>query len=688
MKRAPLPAGLRPYVPFLVYLLVLALLMPKAKKFDYEYRSGAPWKYDSLVSEFDFPIYKTDEQMMRELSEAELSAVPYFKFSEEVAARSLKAAESLSLGAADSIRPRLVNALRRVYRQGIIPDDFSKEDRRLALSEDLIYIQRGKRAGKYPISEIFRLSQARAQVAGELRFAFPGAPIDSVFSAAGVLELVEPNLLFDRQMTEMVHSDEQHDIAPTQGFMPAGSLIVSEGEIVTAEIVQLLDSYKKEYEATMGSDLPSAWIWLSTVILALLLTCLLFGTVYFADAGLFSRNGELYYIVFVALLCAVAVLLLDRVGVRDWVYLVPFCLFALYLTAFFPDRTTAPVYAASLLPMAVFLPQGMIIYVLYLLAGYLAIILFRRFNKGWKQFVMALAIFLVVGGGYLVLRSAGMLNGLLARDLMYIFGASIFTVAFYQLIFVFEKMFGLLSVAKLEELTDTNNKLLRNLELKAPGTFQHSLQVMSMADACARAIGANEYLVRAGAMYHDIGKMANPQCFIENESLVADSEEKASYHAGLTPRQSARDITRHVTDGVEMARKDRLPEAVIQFILTHHGDNCMRFFYDKYLDEGGDPSAEADFRYQGTRPVSKEQVILMLCDSIEAASRTLKEHTPQSYSDFVERIVGGKAAEGQLSEAEITIRELNTVKDVLKGYLAQIYHERVDYPKRNNDPNE
>ena len=685
MKKHPLPSGFRSYFPFLIYLLVLAILMPKARKFDYEYRSGAPWKYDSLVSEFDFPIYKTDEQMMKELSEAELSAIPYFKYSEEVAARSLRSAESLSLGAGDSIRPLLLNALRRVYRQGVLPDDFSKEDRRLALSEDLIYIQRGKRVAKYPLSEVFRLSQARSQVAGEVRAAFPDSPVDSLLTVAGVAELIEPNLLFDRQMTENVHSDEQHDIAPTQGFMPAGSLIVSEGEIVTAEVAQLLDSYKKEFESNMGSDLPSAWIWLSSFILALLLTSLLFGAVYFADADLFNRKGELYYIVFVAILGAVAVLLLDRYGSRDWLYWVPFCLFALYLTAFFPNRTVAPVYAASLLPMAVFLPQGVIHYVLYLLAGYVAVKLFDRFNKGWKQFLMALAIFLVVGGGYLALRSAGMLTGLWARDLMYIFWASIFTVAFYQLIFVFEKIFGLLSVAKLEELTDTNNRLLRDLELKAPGTFQHSLQVMSMADACARAIGANEYLVRAGAMYHDIGKMANPQCFIENESLVAEGEEKASYHAGLTPRQSARDITRHVTDGVEMARKERLPDAVIQFIETHHGDNCVRSFYNKFLNEGGDPSAEADFRYRGTKPRSKEQVILMLCDSIEAASRTLKEHTPQSFSDFVERIVGAKVAEGQLSEADITIRELNTVKDVLKAYLAQIYHERVVYPKRNNE---
>ena len=495
---------------------------------------------------------------------------------------------------------------------------------------------------------------------------------------------MEPNLSFDRQMTELVHSDEQHDISPTQGYVSAGSLIVSEGEIVTAEVSQMLDSYKREYDANMGSDVPSFLIWLSTFVLALILTMLLFWTVFYADDGLFGRQKELWYIVFVALLCAVAVLLLDRFGGNETLYLVPFTLFALYLQAFFPDRTIAPIYAVSLLPMAVFLPQGVTNYLLYALAGLVSIKLFPRFNRGWKQFLMALCVFVLVGGGYLVLRSAGLMSGILARDLVYIFIGSLLTVAFYQLIFVFEKLFGLLSVTRLEELTDTNNKLLRSLELKAPGTFQHSLQMMSMADAAARAIGANVYLIRAGAMYHDIGKMANPQCFIENESLVS-GEEGARYHAGLSPRQSARDITRHVPDGVEMARREHLPEPVVRFILTHHGDNLVRSFYNKYLNEGGDPAEDADFRYQGVRPSSKEEVILMLCDSVEAASRTLKDHSPQSFSDFVERIVAAKEDEGQLSQADITVRELNSVKDVLKSYLGQVYHERIAYPKRNDE---
>ena len=227
-----------------------------------------------------------------------------------------------------------------------------------------------------------------------------------------------------------------------------------------------------------------------------------------------------------------------------------------------------------------------------------------------------------------------------------------------------------------------SNPLIRELEQKAPGTFQHSLQVMNMVDAVARAVGANADLVRAGALYHDIGKMNNPLCFIENESLVS-RDGIPGYHTGLTPEQSARDIIRHVVDGVEIAQKHRLPDAIVDFIRSHHGTTTTGYFYAQFLRAGGDPGLAGEFRYPGVKPISKEQIILMLCDSVEAASRTLTEYTPEAYSAFVERIVAGKMEEGQFDNADISISELGIVKDTLKQYLAQIHHERVVYPQRN-----
>ena len=227
------------------------------------------------------------------------------------------------------------------------------------------------------------------------------------------------------------------------------------------------------------------------------------------------------------------------------------------------------------------------------------------------------------------------------------------------------------------ELSDTSNALLRLLADKAPGTFQHSLQVMNLADAAARSIEANVLLVRAGALYHDIGKIANPQCFTENEN------QGVNYHQGLTPQESAQEIIRHVSEGLALADKYNLPGIIKDFILTHHGTTCTGYFYTKFLNDGGSPDDAANFRYDGKKPTTKEQVILMLCDGVEAASRSLKDYSQESVSALVDNIMNGKIEENQFTDADITIRELNTVSAEIKTYLMQMYHSRVAYPKRN-----
>ena len=213
---------------------------------------------------------------------------------------------------------------------------------------------------------------------------------------------------------------------------------------------------------------------------------------------------------------------------------------------------------------------------------------------------------------------------------------------------------------------------------KAPGTFQHSLQVMNIADAAARAVNANVLLVRAGALYHDIGKINNPQCFTENETPGV------KYHAELSPKESAQEIIKHVSDGLALAEKHGLPQEIKDFIITHHGTTSTGYFYTKYLNDGGDPDDVAEFFYNGRRPVTREQVILMLCDAIEAASRSLKDYSKESISSLVNRIIDGKADSGQLSDSEMSIRDLNVLKEVISSYLQQMYHSRVVYPKRNN----
>jgi hypothetical protein len=240
-------------------------------------------------------------------------------------------------------------------------------------------------------------------------------------------------------------------------------------------------------------------------------------------------------------------------------------------------------------------------------------------------------------------------------------------------------MFNLVSITRLIELADTNTPLLQELSAKAPGTFQHSLQVMNMVDAVGRATDANVPLLRCAALYHDLGKMQNPLCFIENET---SSPGAAKYHEGKSPRESAQDIIRHVDDGLALADEHRLPREIKAFIQSHHGTTATNYFLNQYLNNGGDPEDVADFYYHGQKPSTKEEVILMVCDSIEAASRTLKEFTPEAYDKFVESIVASKEKAGQFEDADITLHDLNLMKDVLKTYMQQIYHGRVAYPKR------
>jgi putative nucleotidyltransferase with HDIG domain len=259
--------------------------------------------------------------------------------------------------------------------------------------------------------------------------------------------------------------------------------------------------------------------------------------------------------------------------------------------------------------------------------------------------------------------------------LFYLALGAILANAGYPLIYLFERLFMLVSSTKLVELSDTSNTLLRMLADKAPGTFHHSLQVMNLADAAARAIEADIPLVRAAALYHDIGKINNPTCFTENETPGI------KVHEGLSARESASLITRHVSDGLALAEKHKLPKVLKDFIVTHHGTTSASYFLTKYLNEGGDPDDVADFYYEGVKPKTKEHVILMLSDAVEAASRSLKDHSNDSLSQLVDRIIDGKAKDGQLAEAEITLREISIIRDVMKTFLQQVYHSRIEYPK-------
>lgn len=681
MKLPRVSINYRVLIPLVVLFLVLTLIFPRTAKFSYDYRKGSPWSHETLLAQFDFPILKTDEQIREEKSRSKSVVIPYYRYRQDIVDNCRKAAEGIDMGGYSYLRPLIVASMDGIYSNGVVPDEGVKLDGHSDPSGAVLYIQKDKRAGKKPVSEVFKESEAKNRLLSDIAAKYPRINADSVLRSAGIYDFIVPNLEYDPKTTELVRSESSNQVSTTQGFVSAGQLIVSEGEIVTAEIAQMLDSYKVEYENSMGYGGPRILFWLGNAFIAFALVLLFFLMIYFLNRRLFMDHRKFWYLIFIFIIASVLALIINKFAPRC-LYMVPFTLTALYLEAFFKNKVIFPICCVSFLPLLVFAENGVVLFVMFLLASIVAVFTFRFFNQGWQQFIMSGIVFVSILVTYFGFRMIDMVNDDPYVAVLYMFIGSMLIVAGYPLIYLFERMFNLVSSSRLRELCDTNNKLLRELEHKAPGTFQHSLQVMNMCDAAARAIDANVLLVRAGALYHDIGKMKNPLCFIENESM---SPKGVHYHEHLSPKESARAIIKHVSDGLELAAENRLPDVIQDFILTHHGTSNTSYFYNKYLNEGGDPNDVSDFFYKGRKPQTKEQIILMICDTLEAASRTLKDNSAATFSVFVENIVASKMKIGQFDQADISIKDLNTVKETLKAYLSQIYHERVVYPQRKNN---
>ena len=674
MKKITLPGKPGIWLPLIALFIILVLVFPRSPRFKYNYKKGGVWKYETLVSQFAFPILKTSDQIHEEQSRQGSGVIPFYRFSEEDAGGTLRAVEKLKMGEYNSLKPSIITSLSSILNKGVVADEEMRRS-----ESDLIYIQRGKKAQKTPVSEIYSVSEARRFLSSEVQRKAPGVNADSLLGASGVYNCIDADLVFDRQTTNLV-SETHNRISPTMGVVAAGSVIVSKDELITAEIAQVLDSYKVEYEQATAYKGAHLGYWFGNILLAAGFVLLIYLMISNTNPHIFEDYNRYCYLLLVFVISTVVAVVVGRMS-PETLYMVPFTLTALYLQAFFKNKVILPFIVISLIPILIFCQGGVVLFVLFTVAGIVDMAVFKYFSQGWKQFIAAGIVFAVLFLLYCGFVLIDLADGFFGRRVLYMFIGSMLSVAGYPLIYLFERIFNLVSSSRLNELCDTNSKLLRELEHTAPGTFQHSLQVMTMADVAARSIGANALLVKAGALYHDIGKMNNPLCFVENESLLRNDGE-GRYHADLSPVDSAADIIRHVSDGLEIATRYRLPDVIKDFIRTHHGTTMTAYFYGKYVSEGGDPSNTAPFTYPGGRPSTKEQIILMLCDTIEAASRTLQDHSQESFSSFVKSVIDSKMEDGQFEDSDISIKELNTISEVIVGYLCQLYHERITYPAR------
>ena len=680
MRKINIPRTFRAYLPLIGLFLLLVFIMPRSPKFNYDYVKGSPWMHETLLAQFDFPVLKTEAQLLEERDKAGSDIVPYYRHDAKALSRSRLALASLDMDGYSFLKPVLEDNLAYVYSKGILAPSAGQNTEELKDNPaSLIFLQKDRRAMKVPVSEVFTIEDAEAYLYDGLLKAYPEIDADSLYLALPLNTVIIPDLIFDQQTTDLVHEEKVNFVSATQGVIRTGQVIVSEGEIVTAEIEQLLDSYKAEYDKSVGYGSSEVFMWIGNILIAFFIVLVLFLAICYCNFRIFDEFNKYLYLLMVFGIAALASSIVAKTDPALF-YMMAFTLISLYLLAFFSRRMVFSVYFISLLPMLIFAPNGVELFMVYLVAGCVCIFVFGFFNRGWLQFVTALIVFAVMAVVWGAFRLVDGVDGLKDyRTILDLGLAALLAVAGYPLIYLFEKIFKLVSNTKLTELCDTNNTLLRTLADKAPGTFQHCLQVMNLADAAARSCDANVLLVRAGALYHDIGKTANPQCFTENETSGI------RYHAGLSPKESAQEIIRHVSDGLAIAEKHGLPGIIKEFIVSHHGTTSTGYFLTQYLNDGGDPDDVAEFYYDGVKPVTKEQVVLMICDAVEAASRSLKDYSQQNISSLVDRIVDGKVREDQLSDADISIRDINRMKEVIKSYLMQMYHSRVSYPKRKEN---
>lgn len=674
MERDNFPKDWRIYVSLVAVFVLLVLFFPKNAKFRYHYQVGRAWMYETLISPIDFPILKSDKELMAEREEKASSIIPYFRMDDNVYRQVSEGIYALRCDTSLVDNDYLASLFSQIYAEGLVSDMTEDESR-----NGIMIVQKERRAVEVHTDAVYDIKRARTMLKSHLAQKIGSvSKADSLYAGMNLDSFLVPNMKFDQETTELLHKEAVNYISPTKGIVYTGQLIVSEGEIVTAEILQLLDSFKAEYLNTMGFTGSTGWVVTGNALLLLAAIMIFFATIYFVNRPIFKRLNEFLYVLTLFTLCTFVTETLVNFS-SDYLMMVPYPLFALYLFAFFDRKSQLPLYTSFLIPLLVVAPDGIEMFFINLVGGVVAIISFSRFNRGWLQFVNALFIFFALIAAYfsfMLIRNGGIAFYKDYQNIAYLGFAGIFCVAGYPLVFLFEKIFMLVSNSRLADLADTNNPILRDLAEKAPGTFQHALQVMNLSDACARAIGANVRLIRTGALYHDVGKMMNPQCFIENAAPGVN------YHAGLTPAESARDIIRHVDDGMALARKYNVPSVVSDFILSHHGTSRTEYFYNVYVNSGGNPEDANMFEYHGFKPKTKEQAIVMMADTVEAASRSLKDYSEKSISELVDRMVNLKINDGQMTDADISLKEISTVKKVLKDYLLQINHARIAYPKR------
>jgi putative nucleotidyltransferase with HDIG domain len=641
--------------------------------------------HETLVAPFDFPVYKSDQQVQRERDSLQRNMKLYFIYDSLIGSSMVSAfnndynnvVSSMGIGAyvADSwtfTGHVISDVLSDIYARGVI------ERNPVLEAEDLesltIMSVRNTLAEEKRYSALYTERSAYQHLINELQRINPGSL--TILDRMNLNEYIRPNLLYDEVTTAMVRQERLQELTLTQGMVQAGQRIIARGEVISGSDFLIIESLRREYESNPNVGKNYLVVYLGQFLLISMVFLALFWFIfYFRKDILNSRSQTLFTVGLIVIMVGLTKAASNNDAVS--VYVIPFVIVPIFLKTFIDSRFALFVHMVTLLLAGFWVPNSYQFVLMNFLAGLVGIFSLRSYYKRGILFYTATFIFATYSLVYILLSimQEGDLTQINWINILWLAGNGLLILTVYPLVFLFERIFGFLSDATLFELSDTNQPLLRKLAEKAPGTFQHSMQVANLAEEAILRVGGNSLLVRAGALYHDIGKMENPQYFIEN------LHDGVNPHNDLDFRSSARVIIDHVVHGVEIAKKNKLPEKIIEFISTHHGTSTVQYFYRSFINANPEEDVDInEFRYPGPKPSSKENAILMMADSVEAASRTLRSYTPATINDLVENIVAHQTKEDQFSEADLTFADISIIKEMFKNRLSNIYHSRIEYP--------
>lgn len=666
----------------IVVVLLLVYFLPRETKFGYEYEQGRPWRYNSLIATFDFPVYKTPDEVKAERDSALSQFQPFYTEDVQIAQRQIAAFETAwRAGRFGDVPAHCLNhvdkMLRGVYEAGIVPSaDLSQMAKERTPG---VRVVEGTEAVTRPITELYSTRSAYEYIVYADTINFPR----ELLARCNINEYLSPNLSIDSVKTSAVREDLLAAVSPASGMVQSGQRIIDRGEIISAEQYKILQSFERE---TVRRNDPSKGMWQVVTGQVMFVLCVIVAFVFylrlFRREYLRSPHSILLLSSLIAIFPLITYAMVDQKFLN--VYMVPYAMVPIFVRIFMDSRTAFMTMVCSVILSSLALHSNYEFVIVQLMSGMTAIYALRDLTERSQLLRVALAVFVTSSAimlGYDL--SQGIEFSHLDRS-MYVYNAvnGVLLLFAYPLLYMIEKLFGFTSSVTLVELSNTNNSVLRRMSKVAQGTFVHSLQVANLAAEVADKIGAKPQLVRTGALYHDIGKMLNPAFFTENQTGVNPHDE-------LTEERSAQIIISHVTEGLKLADKYHLPKVIRDFISTHHGRSQVKYFYIQWKNkhQGEEPDAKL-FTYPGPNPFTREQAILMMCDAVEASSRSLKEFTEESIKELVNRIIDGQVQAGYFRECPITFRDIADAKRVLAESLKTIYHTRIAYPELNTKPAE